>query len=1114
MSIKSDNPLDPPSYEQCAKDETSYPQAEGDEKRRSDTPEDPGKVSRTSDESIFDALTMTDSGIKILSVFHTKSHLNLRIHDPMQDDACLYFVENSALTPKKPDVILFAGSEKQGCPIAGVARWSSMYSKEVQIGLGDAGIENENGLNIPWEKMTCTSGWKYSEHRWKHSIDHKEREFVWKRTHHEGLEPEHNSWSYMNFKLLDAQTNKVVVTFASNVLKAWKKFGRFTFRQDLGENWQLMVVLVPYAQVVLVTALDMAKRKTSSKKGGPKPAGNRHPQTPASAGPTTSTEALRSPRMIEQPSPPDSKRREGVFRSPNPEFLSAVRIPPDNTASNEPGGLSFAGNTCYRNAVIIMLLSTQPIMSFIHNYHKWKLLSLEDENEEVVYNNGLSVPAENYSNLLLDLDQLYPVMWDAPSKKKTQRLRQEMDMLESRLQADPIFQMQFPPGQQSDARQFLEYFLNQCAFQLDESATFLQDAQDWRDLFTLRQADRKRCRGCWQINHIKHRTAHIQANTSWTLVMKKFDHVGQEIKQKSFTLDELLRQWRKTPGESWYCDDCVADFEAKFKDKYGHLDKNSAEYRDVKKERDSSNEDWRWYSYTSLPEVLFVDIIRFQSPQYTGGRGVHPPKDQRVVEIPEYVDMAPALDKDVPAEARHSTNYRLRAVILHAGSVNRMGMCSGHYVNYIRSADDQWWYVNDHKDVESMSFEDVNKPRGKAKWGHDFTPYILCYERVIEGQTPTPQGRYQSTGVSSDVTDALQPPPVKKSASGSTGAELSEEAPCQRPAKVSQGVQTVAASTATQGTQTDAPAPRSTASQGTQTAATSTRNQGTQTVPRRTTSQATQTVAPRTTSQGTQTTRLVQVDASTQTVSMTLPPASPPSPPQPQAILHLSLTLGSTTYNLTPAITDLSPSLLDEITRGAKLPAKWMATIELPPTEQLSSKDEGKAKKGERVAKAGVTKRRAGAAAVSSKRLIELDAAVSRTFFVANDVTGTMRRSARVAGRKQAAIKKQQEAEQAETKVSGKGKNKSPQDDDDNNKNGDGNRSNRHIKSELDAAARDAGERCGLTPSPGSSTGGDDAVAPLNQTGAGLPAPGTGGSADWGVSPRTRVPLSPTLSTT
>ncbi|RMD40413.1 hypothetical protein DV735_g4728, partial [Chaetothyriales sp. CBS 134920] len=630
--------------------------------------------------------------------------------------------------------------------------------------------------------------------------------------------------------------------------------------------------------------------------------------------------------MILQESPPDSARREGVFRAPNPDFLGAIRNPPDSTASNEPGALSSTGNSCYRNAVVIMLLSTRPIMSFIQNYHRLKILQLEEEPQNISYLNGSSVSAEYYSNLLLELEKLYSTLWETPSTTKTKRLRTEMNKLVSYLKKDDFFEDQFPHNQQSDAGQFLEYFINRCGAELEETTNFLQDAQDWRDLFTLRQTDRKRCRDCWQINHVKHRTEQIQNNNTWTLVMKRFDHLGQEIKQDSFTLDQLLNQWRKTPGESWYCDDCVADFEARFRAKHGHLDKNSAEYKAAKKERDSSNEDWRWYSYVSLPEVLFIDIVRFKGGQWDGSKVVHPPKDQRMVEIPEYVDMAPALDKDVPAEARHSTKYRLRAVIMHAGSVGRAGICTGHYVNYIRAADDQWWYVNEPREVVAVSFEDINIPTGASEWGgNDFTPYLMCYERVNEEGTPTPPApapQVQEVTFDSLFDDDSDAEPLQMTSSESRSPEsrLPKQAPNAEPAKE-------------------------------ETRATS--------------------------------------------------------------ILHLSLTLGSTTYNLTPTIADLSPSLLEEIARGAKPEARWMATLELPPAEEASSKGASKARKGGKGPKKG--------GKAPARRLIELDPALGRTYLLPSDVTATMRRSTRVAGRRQAAMKKQQEVEEA----GGKGKHKS-----------------------------------------------------------------------------------------
>ncbi|RMZ75139.1 hypothetical protein DV738_g5632, partial [Chaetothyriales sp. CBS 135597] len=679
-------------------------------------------------------------------------------------------------------------------------------------------------------------------------------------------------------------------------------------------------------------------RKDSSRDAAAGPSGNGQPHTPDAAPPTTPDSAKSSPRLLEQASPPDSERREGVFRPLNPEFLSAVRTPPEDTMSSQPGGLSSKHNTCYRNAVVIMLLSTQPIMSFVQHYHRKKLLLLENQNKDILYVNGSTVPAVEYSNILLELEKLYSSLWELPSKEKTDQLRKEMNRFSEKLGEDEMFQFQFPLDEQADARQFLEYLINLCASQLEETTTFSQDAQDWKDLFALRQTDRKRCRGCWRKNHVKHRTAHIQTNTSWTLVMKRFDQVGQEIEKDSFTLDELLRQWRKTPGESWYCDDCVAEFEMAFEAEHGHLDKNSDVYKAIKWERDTSNEDWKWYSYVSIPEVLFIDIVRFQGIQYEQGKPVHPPKDQRVVEIPEYVDIAPALDKDVPAEARHLTKYRLRAVILHAGSVTRFGTSSGHYTNYIRSADDEWWYVNDHQEVKRISFEDINKPRGKAKWGNNFTPCVMCYERVIEDVTPTPQGRKQSTDPSFDVTPVSEPSPIKKS--GSPEGKIPGPALSEEPAK------------------------------GIQTSTTGDRKSG-------------------------------DTDCGN----------------EHEEPGHTD-DLGGDTQ---PAcLADLSPSLLEEIARGAKPAARWMATLELPPVQEASSKDGAKAsKKGGRGAQAGVSKRRAGAAAAPSRRLIELDPALGRTYFLASDVTATMRRSARVAGRKQAAIKKKQEEE-----AGGKGKHK------------------------------------------------------------------------------------------
>lgn len=192
MAFASNNLFNPPAYDASAlQDEhdikqaqaTTYlaPEIDYDEKMRSQSPIPPDTPHRGSNESsptqsiYSDNMTLveapTKSAVKTLDIFHTKSHYNMRIYDQAQGNECLYYVDNSCFTPKKPDVILFKGSEKQGYPIAGVVAWASMYSKLVRIGLGDAGVKGEKSASVPWEDMKATSGWKQNEHRWKLSSD-------------------------------------------------------------------------------------------------------------------------------------------------------------------------------------------------------------------------------------------------------------------------------------------------------------------------------------------------------------------------------------------------------------------------------------------------------------------------------------------------------------------------------------------------------------------------------------------------------------------------------------------------------------------------------------------------------------------------------------------------------------------------------------------------------------------------------------------------------------------------------------------------------------------------------------------------------------------------------
>jgi hypothetical protein len=180
---------------------------------------------------------------KVFEVFHTRSHLNLRIFS--LDMEPLYYVTNSAFTPGTPDITMSAGSEKGG-KIIGVCHWSHMYSKVVKVGLGDPNVMG--GKDVIWEELVCTVG-NVIQTEFKFSMimpNSLERNtFVWNRSSKKELDDEDaEKWSYQNFRLIDESTGEVVAVFADNGFKSWKKKGKFKMWSGVyGEDWEKMVML-------------------------------------------------------------------------------------------------------------------------------------------------------------------------------------------------------------------------------------------------------------------------------------------------------------------------------------------------------------------------------------------------------------------------------------------------------------------------------------------------------------------------------------------------------------------------------------------------------------------------------------------------------------------------------------------------------------------------------------------------------------------------------------------------------------------------------------------------------------------------------------------------------
>lgn len=217
-------------------------------------------------------LTTSSSQAKALDVYHTKSHTNMRIHD--QAGNCIYYVDNSTFSIGKPDVTLLAGSEKNG-QVLGVCRWSNMYSKHFNVGIGDPST-NEKGTI--WEEVR-TESMIHPEYKWSLTLPSGARHsFAWLRIHGSDVKAEDksaNSASNKNFKLIDYEDSgrATLAVFASNRYKSWNKLGKFSMKVDgrergWGDQWEITVLLSALGLVEMSRRRARSRRSQGGSYGG------------------------------------------------------------------------------------------------------------------------------------------------------------------------------------------------------------------------------------------------------------------------------------------------------------------------------------------------------------------------------------------------------------------------------------------------------------------------------------------------------------------------------------------------------------------------------------------------------------------------------------------------------------------------------------------------------------------------------------------------------------------------------------------------------------------------------------------------------------------------------
>ena len=487
------------------------------------------------------------------------------------------------------------------------------------------------------------------------------------------------------------------------------------------------------------------------------------------------------------------QKYEAIFRDPYLATLrSAEGQTPSPTTSEGPGfsirtevpaeaieaarlvlhpgfGKGFTNETnahCYRNATLVMLLHSNRFLSWIQEWYIPKLVEADLEPrtycgpliDEILDSAGDWIPekkkellrsVDNYTDLWCEFHKLSSFYWSnsQPSQEKIDAAKKVFwDYVTSTARTAEFLPnnrgqpLSGPEGirdqkKHQDAAEFLGWLI---MLGSDQLRTFCMDDAnqdsdlsavydlDMNELLRVSQTQHFRCILCEP--QVKNR---IALDEQYVLQLAVALDTGipkpGNREEKTVTIEECLEANRKTFQDGGRCSTCYDKWDTEKQAKKGGAT-TTDEAMEV--ERFINNRDkysnrittYGWKGFCRLPEVLFISLTRFE------GTG----KAETCVDFKETLDLEPFLDKSIRPVG--TSKYQLVGIVNHQGTLD-----AGHY--HAQICRDGKWFDFDDQEVNETTFDRIldgqkRYQKGNARQvplGLRWTPYVLMYEKIIEG---------------------------------------------------------------------------------------------------------------------------------------------------------------------------------------------------------------------------------------------------------------------------------------------------------------------------------------------------------------------------------------------
>ncbi|KAJ9633025.1 ubiquitin-specific protease ubp2 [Knufia peltigerae] len=459
--------------------------------------------------------------------------------------------------------------------------------------------------------------------------------------------------------------------------------------------------------------------------------------------------------------------------STGPEFKAAVRPDPEAIKAAvktvyhpDPRGFKNKNGTqCYRNALIVTLLSSSKLMSWIEHRYIPNLQAGGVTIDSVVAKKGSKAGKKPqrvlYTDFWCELNALHTVWCDSSLDQKD--LDKAMDVLWKWLQKEDssgVVTNRWAPrfkGHQ-DAIEFLAWCVELATQQLERFVQLqaqgvsgsnvppldpiqrsLLESVSINEIIGFEHTTRGLCVVCGGLREgedarSKYRVERPDADWRWIVSLGESADDGQPAAKSSDPrkIEDLIQGEMKALANGQRCSVCYSEWEA-MKDKRlakaekrGGKEERRKEYKRIMAELEPilARKSTQWRRFQVLPEVLIIQLKRFKSEMLrtSTGTGMVTSKNDTPVAFDEYLDLKSFIEHRVEEEVAvsGSTRYRLTGIINHYGILD-----VGHYIADVR-IDDTWHELNDAR-VKPEA--DLQAFLQNQRWG----PYVLLYERCAIG---------------------------------------------------------------------------------------------------------------------------------------------------------------------------------------------------------------------------------------------------------------------------------------------------------------------------------------------------------------------------------------------